>query len=163
MDDHTESPGKSTTTAVVTGAEAFGWPITLRRTLANLTSVTSAVDNLTAELSKPHTLVAVHLDAALDRATSVLSYAIAWSVSDELQIIDVATHPAYLRQGHARTVMRSLFAHAKSNGSRIALLEVRESNKEAQALYSAFGFEQTRKRSSYYHNGDDALELQLVL
>jgi len=80
----------------------------------------------------------------------------------ELETIVVAK-PAQ-RQGIARRLMALLFADLKERQITEVVLEVRESNLPALALYRAFGFVQTGSRSRYYSEPEeDAILMQRSL
>lgn len=157
-------PGQ-TKVAVDTGHNLRRWPTSKRDALRALTRITCAVPDIAAELSKPGTLVAASFEQCpvASKPVALVCYALAWLVADELQIVDVATDPGFVRQGLARRTLLALLARAKSEGSRVALLEVRTSNQIAIALYETLGFSEARRRVNYYSDGDDALELQLTL
>jgi GNAT superfamily N-acetyltransferase len=53
---------------------------------------------------------------------------------------NVATDPAYRRQGFAAAIMRSGMAWAHSAGARIAALNVQADNAAAKALYTGLGY-----------------------
>jgi ribosomal-protein-alanine N-acetyltransferase len=93
-----------------------------------------------------------------------LAFLLAWSVADELHLLDMATHPHYRRRGHSRRLLVALVALARSEHKRLVLLEVRESNAPAIALYESAGFRTTGVRRSYYSDtGEDALEMRITL
>lgn len=80
-----------------------------------------------------------------------------WLVVDEVQVINVATHPAHRRRGHARLLLEELMRDARARGAVSATLEVRASNEPAIELYRAFGFESVGVRKRYYDDGEDAV------
>jgi N6-L-threonylcarbamoyladenine synthase len=80
----------------------------------------------------------------------VVGFAGAWVVDGVLQILDVAVVQKRRRQGIARQLLDRLMADGGALGATAATLEVRESNEEAQALYSSLGFEQAGVRPRYY-------------
>lgn len=89
----------------------------------------------------------------------VIGYLCAWLVADELQILNVATHPDHRRRGIARRLLVTTLAEARHCGARSAHLEVRRNNLPALSLYYALGFSQIGVRPHYYPNGEDALLL----
>jgi ribosomal-protein-alanine N-acetyltransferase len=120
--------------------------------------------------------LSVDLDAELARAIALpwvlrapgqstpMAFLLAWSVVDELHLLDMATHPQHRRQGHSRTLLSALVALAQSERKRLILLEVRTSNTAAIALYQSAGFETTGVRRGYYSDtGEDALEMRITL
>ncbi len=93
-----------------------------------------------------------------------IAFLVAWFVADEVHIIDVATHPDARRQGAARSLVRTVIATAESRGARLVLLEVRESNIAAMALYRSLGFESVHVRRDYYSAPrENAVEMMLTL
>ena len=97
-------------------------------------------------------------------AGRVVGYICVWEVADELHVTNVAVHPDARRRGIARALLESVFAHARSAGSRIVILEVRPSNTEAIPLYESFGFRVIgRRRGYYYDTGEDALVMEALV
>ena len=93
-----------------------------------------------------------------------IAFSLAWSVADELHVLDMATHPEHRRRGHARALLSALVALAQSEHKRLVLLEVRRSNANAIALYESAGFRTTGVRRGYYSDtGEDALEMRITL
>lgn len=64
----------------------------------------------------------------------------------EVEITNIAVRKSYQGQGLGAQLMASL-----DDMDFPIFLEVRESNKPAQALYQKFGFELVGKRKRYYH------------
>lgn len=88
----------------------------------------------------------------------VVAYAGTWVVLDEAHITNVAVHPAYRGYGHGRRILLALLAAARARGAERATLEVRTSNRVAQALYLQYGFNFCGSRKGYYTDtGEDAL------
>jgi ribosomal-protein-alanine N-acetyltransferase len=92
-----------------------------------------------------------------------LAFSLAWSVADELQLIDIASHPQHRRKGHARALLHELLSYARREHKRLILLEVRQSNEAAIRLYRSVGFATTGVRRHYYSDtGEDALEMRIT-
>ncbi|MEL7543979.1 MAG: GNAT family N-acetyltransferase, partial [Pseudomonadota bacterium] len=73
-------------------------------------------------------------------------------IGEEIEILDVLTHPDYRRRGVARALFSALHncaANAHGPITRI-ILEVREDNEAARALYAAFGYVPFGRRKNYY-------------
>lgn len=81
-----------------------------------------------------------------------------WIMVDEAHITTIATRNAHRRQGIGEWLLISVIDVAMHLSARIITLEVRLSNKQAQALYQKYGFQKAGVRRSYYSdNGEDAL------
>jgi len=90
----------------------------------------------------------------------LLGFCACWNVAGELHINSLAISPTARRQGHARHLLREVFAAAVREGAEAATLEVRRSNTAAVALYSALGFAVEGVRKDYYEQPqEDALVL----
>jgi ribosomal-protein-alanine N-acetyltransferase len=93
----------------------------------------------------------------------IAGFLLAWSVADELHLLELASHPAHRRQGFARALLHELVALAREQHKRLLLLEVRRSNQAAIALYESCGFQQTGVRRGYYSDtGEDAVEMRIT-
>ena len=88
---------------------------------------------------------------ALDGDT-VAGYVGSQSVLDEADMMNVAVHPDYRRQGIGRDLVLALADALKEKGIRGLMLEVRQSNAPANALYEQLGFCQVGLRPNYYRN-----------
>ena len=97
---------------------------------------------------------------ALDGET-VAGYVGSQTVLDETDMMNVAVHPNFRRQGIARGLILALTEELKKRGSHCLTLEVRASNDPARALYESLGFALAGTRRNYYHNPkEDALILR---
>ena len=95
---------------------------------------------------------------------TLVAFACAHVVADELMINDLAVDTSVRRQGFGRALLRHLVDGARLRGCRRATLEVRPSNAPARALYGAFGFDIVGRRRGYYADtGEDALLLECAL
>jgi ribosomal-protein-alanine N-acetyltransferase len=99
----------------------------------------------------------------LDDDGAVLAYAIASLAVGEAQILNICVDPAHRRQGLARQLLDHLIVIARGAGCEIMLLEVRESNTAAIALYESYGFARIGLRKHYYRAADGRGEHALVL
>jgi [ribosomal protein S18]-alanine N-acetyltransferase len=94
----------------------------------------------------------------------VLAFANYWLVSDEIHILNIATHPQARRQGHGARLLRHVVAQGKTASFKCIDLEVRRSNHAAQALYARHGFQVVGMRPRYYEDNDeDAILMTLEL
>ena len=112
-----------------------------------------------AELARSYALLRVARGAP-----GVLGFLLAWRAADELHLTDLGVSAASRRRGVARRLIRDLRAVAEHSGARVILLEVRESNTAALALYAGAGFVELDRRARYYADtGEDAVVMQLEL
>ncbi len=86
-----------------------------------------------------------------------------WLVAGELHVLNVATAPAFRRQGVARRLLEHVFVQAKATKTELAFLEVRRGNLGVIALYRDFGFHDDCIRRGYYSDGEDALLMSCAL
>jgi len=105
-----------------------------------------------AELDNP----CAHIDLYW-RNGALAGYLCAWLIAGELQIQNVATAPAFRRQGVAEGLLRLVLERSRQAGLDAAWLEVRAGNAAAIALYEHFGFRSVARRPRYYGDGEDAL------
>ncbi len=82
----------------------------------------------------------------------VLGYIGSQSSFDETDVMNVAVHPDFRRKGIAESLIDTLIKELKNRGSHALMLEVRQSNAPAIALYEKLGFVQVGCRKNYYHN-----------
>ena len=91
----------------------------------------------------------------------VAGYVGSQTVLDEADMMNIAVHPDFRRQGIARTMVETLVAELKEKNVRSLTLEVRVSNDPAISLYHQMGFVQVGRRPNYYRNPrEDALILR---
>ena len=82
----------------------------------------------------------------------VAGYVGSQSVLGESDMMNVAVHPDYRRQGIAEQLCLALVEALKEKGNHCLTLEVRASNDPAKALYEKLGFTQIGLRKNYYRN-----------
>jgi [ribosomal protein S18]-alanine N-acetyltransferase len=76
----------------------------------------------------------------------------------------IVVHPRFRRRGIGTRLLIASKALAQGAGATLLRLEVRESNRDAIALYLALGFQPTGRRKSYYSAPvEDALLLEVRL
>ena len=122
----------------------------------------SAVElDVQAELARRFARIWVGRLAANEPAAGFL---LAWTVADELHVINVATHPELRRRGVGNALMTRLVETAQEERRRLVLLEVRRSNRAAISLYRLHGFSAIGVRRAYYSdNAEDAVEMMLAI
>ena len=112
--------------------------------------------SIASELSNPLScwLVAVE-------GEKVAGYIGSQTVMGETDMMNVAVYPDYRRQGIANRLILTLVDALKERGSHWLMLEVRQSNAPARALYAKLGFAEVGRRKNYYRNPkEDALILR---
>lgn len=92
------------------------------------------------------------------RGATVVGYAGLMVIAGDAHVTTVAVAPSQQHQGYATRLLVVLMREAIALGSQRVTLEVRASNRGAQALYSRFGFGPSGVRRAYYvDNGEDAV------
>ena len=88
---------------------------------------------------------------ALD-GDSVVGYVGSQTVLGETDMMNIAVHPDYRKQGVATDLIQSLIDALSKQGSHSLMLEVRQTNEPAKNLYKSLGFETVGIRKNYYRN-----------
>lgn len=87
----------------------------------------------------------------------VLGYAGFWLLVDDAHVATIAVHPDWRGRGLGDLLLASLLKQAMALGAHRSTLEVRVSNRIAQALYRKYGFSVVERRRRYYSdNNEDA-------
>ncbi len=87
----------------------------------------------------------------------VLGYSCFWTLSGELQLVNIAVHPDLRGKGLGRKLLNHLLQEAESREAEKIFLEVRPSNQAAIGLYERLGFKVLYHRPRYYApEGEDA-------
>ena len=87
----------------------------------------------------------------------VLGYAGFWLVVDEAELMKIAVDVPYRRRGLAGALLVAVLDEARQQGAACLLLEVRETNEAARALYEKYGFHAYSIRKQYYSDGENAV------
>ena len=85
----------------------------------------------------------------------IVGFAGLWAMLNETHIIAIAVRNDYRRMGIGEGLLISTVEMASQLGTNIITLEVRVSNKIAQALYKKYGFQIVGTHSKYYSNNDE--------
>ncbi len=80
----------------------------------------------------------------------IVGFVLTRCVSDELEVLKLATAPEFRRRGVASALLTAAFLPASARGLRRAFLEVRASNASAISFYQAAGFRLAGRRRNYY-------------
>lgn len=84
--------------------------------------------------------------------------------AEECELENLVVAETQRRRGLASELLLALIASAREHNLERILLEVRESNEGARALYEKFGFRENGKRNAYYRQPpEDAILLALTL
>ncbi|QLH42728.1 MAG: ribosomal protein S18-alanine N-acetyltransferase [Coxiellaceae bacterium] len=81
---------------------------------------------------------------------TIIGFIVAMIRSQECQILNICIAAQYRQQGFGQQLMQHVLALAKQQGATTALLEVRQSNHSAIALYHKLGFNEISVRPNYY-------------
>ncbi len=148
--------------ALVGGTEGDVLPDDDRRVVEELGAATlqGNVVYIGSELAKPWTRAWIGRGAG---GTGPLGFLVAWHVADELHVLGIAVDGTVRRMGLGLALMEEAQAYARRCNIRLLLLEVRRSNRPAIRLYRRLGYSAMGMRPGYYADGEDALEMMLVL
>ena len=112
--------------------------------------------SVASELTNPLSLWLVAVEGE-----RVAGYVGSQSVMGESDMMNVAVHPDFRRQGVAELLVKELVATLAEKGNYCLTLEVRASNTPAISLYEKLGFSRIGLRKNYYRNPkEDALILR---
>lgn len=71
-------------------------------------------------------------------------------IEDEMEILNLAVHPDFRRQGLGTALLGRAFEICREKGIAKSFLDVKESNQGALNLYAKFGYTQIGVRKKYY-------------
>lgn len=104
------------------------------------------------------------LVARAEPQQTVVGFALLQVAADELELLDMAVHPDWRRQGVGRQLISALVEFARSRALHAIFLEVRQSNLAAEKLYRSAGFDALSVRRDYYAAPrEDAIVMSLSL
>jgi len=113
-------------------------------------------NSVASELNNPLSLWLVAVDGE-----RVAGYVGSQTVMDESDMMNVAVHPDYRKQGIATALILGLVEQLRKRGSHSLTLEVRASNETAISVYRKLDFQEVGRRKNYYRNPrEDALILR---
>ena len=94
----------------------------------------------------------------------VAAYIIGREAAGSGEVLNLAVGPEQRRRGLGRMLLQAALAAMTARGVEEVFLEVRASNRAAQALYRDLGFRAVGQRRGYYRNPrEDALVFRLAL
>lgn len=127
--------------------------------LATIASVCGLSVDFVKELSRSYAVLLV-----ARRLRQPCGFLLAWHAADELHLTDLGVAPAARRRGVGRALVDRLRQEGQQRRVRLIVLEVRESNAAALALYAGLGFVEQARRPRYYDDtGEAAVVMQLDL
>lgn len=96
----------------------------------------------------------------------LLGFAIVQQIVDEATLLDICLPPEQQGRGYGHLLLTAVIDCTKAAKAVVLMLEVRESNLAAHALYKKWGFVETGRRKGYYPLADgkeDAILMDLAL
>jgi ribosomal-protein-alanine N-acetyltransferase len=94
----------------------------------------------------------------------IAGYIVARESAGELHINNVAVRDQFRRRGVGSALLAQIINAAQQLKVNVAFLEVRNSNRAAQAMYEKHGFKAIARRADYYSDPrEDAVVMSLVL
>ncbi|SFM73391.1 ribosomal protein S18-alanine N-acetyltransferase [Marinobacter zhejiangensis] len=103
---------------------------------------------------------------ALEEGGELNGYAIVSYQFDEAHLLNLCVSPVNTGRGLGRRLLRHVLATSAGDGMVAVILEVRESNQPAAALYLGEGFREIGRRPGYYPSAagrEDARVMSLSL
>jgi len=95
---------------------------------------------------------------------SVIGYAVAWKISDEIQINSISVKKNFRKQGIGNKLLAEIIKNDADKVYSTAVLDVKSKNTEAINFYTNNGFTKTGIRKNYYNNdNDDAVLMEKIL
>jgi ribosomal-protein-alanine N-acetyltransferase len=96
------------------------------------------------------------------RENQIAGFIVARLYADELHVNNVAVRPEFRGQGIGSLLLQTTLDQARKRDAKMAQLEVRAGNAEAQKLYQRCGFTTVGRRKNYYRGPtEDALLMNL--
>ncbi|MEX2375180.1 MAG: ribosomal protein S18-alanine N-acetyltransferase [Dehalococcoidia bacterium] len=117
-----------------------------------------------------HYLVAVEL-VAVEPVTveqhhaasneTIVGFMGVWYMVDQLHLVTIAVHPEYQGRGIGQRLLLECLRFGYEAELNEVVLEVRESNRRARALYEAFGFRRAGEIRNYYKDDNETAVVML--
>lgn len=104
-----------------------------------------------------------YVNLKLEIDGKIVAFAICQTVLDEATLFNIAVDPKFQGKGYGKRLLSELILQLKQQGVRTLWLEVRESNRPAQQLYTALGFNEVTIRKNYYPTQTGGRENAMVM
>ena len=104
-----------------------------------------------------------YLNLKLHRQNQIIGFAICQKVLDEATLFNLAIHPTFQGQGLGHRLLSELIEQLRAQHIATLWLEVRQSNLNAQKLYTKQGFNEVDIRKNYYPTADGKRENAVVM
>jgi ribosomal-protein-alanine N-acetyltransferase len=92
---------------------------------------------------------------AEDAADEIVGFAVTVLIPPQAELETIAVAPSARRKGIGSRLVLEMIAELKETRITEVMLEVRESNRAAQALYSSLGFVEMGRRRGYYADPEE--------
>ncbi|HJQ03997.1 MAG TPA: ribosomal protein S18-alanine N-acetyltransferase [Nocardioides sp.] len=99
----------------------------------------------------------------LEQDEEVVGHAVVSVAAEDAELQRIAIDPTHRGRGLGRQLLDACLADAARRGAERLILEVRETNAPALALYRAAGFTELARRERYYRDGSTAVVLSRTL
>jgi ribosomal-protein-alanine N-acetyltransferase len=93
---------------------------------------------------------------------TIIAYAVAWKVADEIQINSISVTKSFRKQGIGSKLLSAVIINDSDKPYTHAILDVRSKNIDAINFYTDNGFIKTGIRKNYYKD-DDAVLMEKIL
>lgn len=104
-----------------------------------------------------------YVNLKLEIDEKIVAFAICQTVLDEATLFNIAVDPKFQGKGYGKRLLSELILQLKQRGVRTLWLEVRESNRPAQQLYTDLGFNEVSIRKNYYPTQTGGRENAMVM
>ena len=92
----------------------------------------------------------------LEEDSQPQGFLVARPLGPEWELENIAVAATVRRRGLASRLLREFMDLARNHGAQAIFLEVRESNHPARKLYEKWGFVESGRRPTYYHDPGEA-------
>jgi [ribosomal protein S18]-alanine N-acetyltransferase len=93
--------------------------------------------------------------------SAIIAFLVARTTFGEMEILNLVVSGIYRRRGIGSRLLADRMDTVQHGSTKVAFLEVRESNEAARAFYAKIGFRETGRRPQYYNfPTEDAIVLR---